>query len=831
MMHDARSHCWSPVPRAGRLSERTRRACVRFPDRLKAVLQQIAAALVLFSLAIAVVAHAEDKPRVPWWERCKQPLSPQVERALADVAAKMTPLRRKDIAEHMDEVMESLFQTTGLTDEAKQKAIKDAAAAALEETMKPFLNAVTETNRVRLTATGAIPTVASMSNWPIEQAALARMVRGCKLPDQQPVWTAALKANLSADQLAKWDKLVTEKRKARDEAITSLLKQWQDTYRDMGTQLMEMRIKAMASELKLDDNRMRKLRDAAADVVDRICKEEVSRATESLRFEIDKRFQESQARSRGTFNGYPIEMNPAHDAEWLQAVARIVKPDELAKWERHLAEEKAKFDKEIPNLLKGSIDQLAVQWKAGLDMVTSNLIITLGLSEERAKALEPAAKAAMERAEKTYVRLAKEQLDKVDNAYREQILKQGRFYIPLEDSDLPQNDPSFKEALQQLLSPDEKKRLAAAQDERNARRVRSLGQIMIAEMDKRVAFTGSQRERLQPIAGRLLKNVEELFPANRINYGYNFGLEKFFAAGLSATDAELKAILDSVQLERWREVCKASTTANDQRRGITAGVVTTAAAKEPQRKPEPEDVEMQISDYLQKKTVAERKRLLELMVVQAEDATRVAALPADVSANLQTAARGAVERALATWKSNTERNLRSNIQGVTPGNVKQRLASMEGYYYERNDNSTAGTQSVWKKTVAAKLNDAQRAAWQKEVDARKDYQWRAVASAVLAEFDRRIVLTTEQWNKLEPVLAQIVKDYSQDIENYFSNTTPWYLQTYSTLLPVAGVPEKELKTILSKSQWDRWSGEDLANAMNYWENIEQNHKSRVKQVK
>lgn len=781
--------------------------------------------------ADAVSTTKENKPRLPWWERCKQPLSPQVEKALADVAAKMTPLRRKDIAEHMGEVIESLFQTTGLTDEAKQKAIKDAAAAALEETMKPFPNAVTETNRVRLTANGAIPTVASMSNWPVEQAALARMVRGCKLPDEQPGWTVALKANLSSEQIAKWEKLVAEKRKERDDAISSLLKQWQDNYREMGTQLMEMRIKAMSSELKLDEERARKLRDAAADVVERICKDEVSRATESLRFEIDKRFQESQARSRGTFSGYQMEMDPAGDAEWLQAVVRIVKPDELAKWELHLAEEKAKFDKEIPNLLKGSLDQMAVQWKGGLDMETSNLIITLGLSEERARTLEPAAKAAMERAEQTYIRVAKEQLDKVDNAYREQILKQGRYYVQLEDNDLPQNDPAFKDALQQLLSTDEKKRLADAQEERKARRVRALGQVMLAELDKKVAFTASQRERLQPIAERLVKNVEELFPANRNNYGYNFGLEKFFAAGLSATGAELNAILDPVQAARWREVCKALNTANDQRRGISAEVVTAAASKEPQRKPEPEDVEIQVSEYLQKKTVTERKRLLEIMVVQAEDATRVAGLPADVSAHLTTAARGAVERALTTWKSNTERNLRSNIQGVTPGNVRQRLASLEGYYYERNDNSSAGTQSVWNKTVAAKLDEAQRTAWQKEVDARKDYQWRSIASAVLAEFDRRNVLTIEQWNKLEPLLTKLVKDYSEDIENYFSNSTPWYLQTYSTLLPIAGVPEKELHAILSKPQWDRWSGEDLANARNYWENIEGNHKSRVKALK
>jgi len=789
-------------------------------------------ALLVFAGGL-ISAHGADKPatNLPWWERCKQPLSPEIEKALEDVAAKMTPLRKADIAEHMAEVVESLFKTTGITDEAKKKAIQDAAAAAVEETMRPFPKAVTETHRVRLTANGAIPTVASISTWPVEQAAVARMVLGCKLPDEQPGWTAALKANLSAEQMADWEKLVADKRKERNEAITSLLKQWQDNYREGGTQMMEMRIKAMSSELKLDEDRARKLREAATDVVDRICKDEAARATESLRFEVEMRFQQTLARSRGTFNGYQIEMDPARDAEWLKAVERIVKPEELEKWERHLAEEKAKFDKEIPNLLKESIDQMAMQWKAGLDMETSNLIITLGLSEERAKALEPAAKAALERVEKNYIRVAKEQLDKVDSAYRERILKQGRYYVQLDDNYLPQNDPAFKKALEQLLTSEEKQRLASAQEERKTRRIRALGQVMISELDKKTAFTASQRDKLLPLTMRLISNVEELFPGNRINYGYDFSLDKFFAAGLAAADEELTALLDPLQLARWRESCKTGGVAYAGRRGFVVPPMTNAPEEEPRRKFEPEDVEIQISDYLQRKAEAERRRLLEMMVVQAEDATRVAALPVETSALLATAARGAVERALVTWKSNTERNLRSNIQGATPASIKQRLASMEGYYYERNDNSTVATQTVWTKTVSSKLNETQRTAWQKEVDARKDYQWRTIASAVLAEFDRRIVLTSEQWSKLEPLLTKLVKDYSVEIESYFSNSTPWYLQTYSTLLPVAGLPEQELKAILSKPQWDRWSGEDLTNAMNYWQNIKQNHDRRVKQAK
>lgn len=779
------------------------------------------------------LAHAADKPdpKQPWWVRCKTPLSPEIEAALAEATAKMVPLRKKDIAGHMDGVLANLIETTGLADETKKKALAEAVAIALDETMKPWPRAVTETNRIRITANGAIPTVAAVKTWNLELQAVARLVLGCKLPDEQPAWAAALKANLSAEQLAKWEKVVAEKRKKRDEDIAGVLKQWEFNYREGGTQLLVMRITAMTKELKLDDERTRQLREAATAVVDRICKAEVAHATEALRFEIEQRRQETLARSRGMFTGYEMEMNPAEDSEWLAAVKRIVKPDELAKWERHLAEEKAAFEKEIPTLLKPALDQMTTFWKAGIEMETNNVVATLGLSPERVKALEPAAKAALERAEKTYMRLAREQLDKVDSAYRAQILKRGSYYVRMEDNELPQNDASFKEAVLQLLTPEEKKKLTAAQDERKARRVRVMGRIMVAELDKKVAFTTSQREKMQPIAERLVKDLEELFPPHKANYSYDFDRQKFFAAATMVKDDELKSILDPVQLARWREACKAPE--NDPRRFNNGIPTASTASKEPQKKPEPEEIEIRVSEYLHKKTLTERKELLEVMILQAEDAARVVALPADVTARLQTAARGAVEREMSSWRENTERNLRSNIQGATPANIKQRLASMEGYYYERRNPKAASSQELWKKALAAKLNDTQRAVWQKETDARKDHHWGMVASAVLAEFDRRHMLTTEQWGKLEPLLTKVVTDYSEDIENYFSggNSTPWYLQTYSTLLPIAGVPEKELKAILSKTQWDRWSGEDLGNAMNYWENIEQNHKSRVKQAK
>jgi hypothetical protein len=47
-------------------------------------------------------------------------------------------------------------------------------------------------------------------------------------------------------------------------------------------------------------------------------------------------------------------------------------------------------------------------------------------------------------------------------------------------------------------------------------------------------------------------------------------------------------------------------------------------------------------------------------------------------------------------------------------------------------------------------------------------------------------------------------------------------------LPVAAIPEKDLKAILTKEQWDRWTGsQEFSNVANYWNMINNNHQARV----
>ena len=171
---------------------------------------------------------------------------------------------------------------------------------------------------------------------------------------------------------------------------------------------------------------------------------------------------------------------------------------------------------------------------------------------------------------------------------------------------------------------------------------------------------------------------------------------------------------------------------------------------------------------------------------------------------------------------------------ATPQNVKQRLDSMEEYQFRRSSTSVPEEQPVWTATVTAELTEAQRAAWKAEVEQRSAFRDGAIGAVIVAEFDRKYTLSPEQWTALAPKMAQFLQEYAPDIASSFSsfNSTPWYLQSYTMFMPFAGIPEAELKTILGKEGWGRWSGSDeFSNTISYWENVQQSHEQRTKKAK
>ena len=177
-------------------------------------------------------------------------------------------------------------------------------------------------------------------------------------------------------------------------------------------------------------------------------------------------------------------------------------------------------------------------------------------------------------------------------------------------------------------------------------------------------------------------------------------------------------------------------------------------------------------------------------------------------------------------------NIRPYANGGTVQMVNQRLANIQDYRLQRSIPTQPEQQPIWDETVKRELTPEQQKAWEAELSARDDYRDAAIAAGLLEAFEYKVRLTQPQLDKLKPILSRMMTDYSDDIRATFSSSMSWYLQRYYMFLPFAGIPEKEMKEILSKEQWETWIGcQEYANANSFWENIKRMHDQRAKNAK
>jgi hypothetical protein len=523
-----------------------------------------------------------------------------------------------------------------------------------------------------------------------------------------------------------------------------------------------------------------------------------------------------------------VTAEPMEETTWTDALRRTLSPEQLTAWDKVQAEHQAALDKEIGGYLDAQVDKARQKDRQLMQAKASGIARLVGLSDERAGQLNALGRSAADQAAEAAKGSTRKVLLAMSEAQRTQIIKNQGFFMANDENAMPERLAMWRDGLAKLLSPDEQKILQAAQEEHKRERTRAAAQLLLALLDEKIAFSAAQRQQLQPIAERLVQTEPSLFPeANTAGY-VSFSPRTFDTVAAKAAPGDLRAILDPVQCQRWEEIkVRGEADRGEDPEEFPPNAAAPPAEATPAPAPgEPEDVEQDISDFLYPKAERERKRTVAFMVLQAEDAARINALAADRGARLQTAARGAAEESLGDWKSNLEQVVRSQMQDATPQDVKVRLDNIQDYYFRQIGEAPEQT-SLWKKTVQTELTEPQRTAWQKEVDARGLYHDTAIASFITAEFDRQNPLTPEQWDKIVPLVAGVLKDYSPDIARMFSynmDQNPWYLQGYTLFLPFAGMPEKDLKAILSPEQWQRWTGsEEYGNVTSYWSTIQTMH--------
>jgi len=517
---------------------------------------------------------------------------------------------------------------------------------------------------------------------------------------------------------------------------------------------------------------------------------------------------------------------PDQQDVWTKALHQTLSPAQMDAWTQAQTKHKDDIEKQIADILKSGADRTRDQQTNAIMAECKSIEATLKLPADRAALLEDFGKAAVgQTVEKGRAQEEKSLLAMAEDQ-RRQMLTSG-FYMEPGPDDGPTQMPAWKDGLAHLLTADEQTQLQALKDNRKMRREQVMSRVMVMLLDEKLALTAEQRQKLEPIAERLVKDIPQLYPQGNAGEYYSVSTDVFYTATTKTTDAELKPILDAVQLKRWHDLAKMETPVGAR----------LAASHDGANDNEPEDVDRAISSFFYEKTEAERKRELETSTLKAEDAARVAGLGAESAERLEAAAAGATERSLMTWKWFTEQQIRSQLQGLTPDNVHQRLDGLQDYFFQRRFLGMSNqTENLWDETVQSELTAPQLDAWKKETDARDDYREKAIAAVVLSEFDRQAHLSDDQWNKLNPLVAGILSDYGPGITQVFSNmnNTPWYLGGPYMLIPLVGLDDNALKSVLTNDQINLWTGsQEFANANNLWQVVKQMHtqQQRIHQVR
>ena len=525
-------------------------------------------------------------------------------------------------------------------------------------------------------------------------------------------------------------------------------------------------------------------------------------------------------------------MQPVEHPAWTGALRQTLPAERMAVVENVRAERNRKVGKEVADFLKANAEMARQQEGGVFTMWGDEIKSWLAVPKERAEQLDALAKTVSDEAVENGRKRAEKWLLFADEELRLQTVKQGRIYFRSSAKELKAQRVKWDQGLAKILPAEDVQRVKILQGDLKARRGVELGKVMLSLLDDRLALTAEQREKLRPIADRLVVKSPSFFPPNEVqNYYWNASPQLFYNAAGKATTEELAPILDGSQMARWKEACAQK---NAQIRQVVVAGGSRVPEKNLPENAEPEDIESALSDILHEKTVAERERVLATNLLKVEDAARVAKLSPEVIARLETAARGVTEEMLVSWKTSVEQSAHGQGQATSPEALKAFFVNMRNANFQTGRDAAAEKNNVWEATVKAELTDAQRAAWQKEIDARGVLREKSVIGAVMAGFARRNTLTREQWDKLEPMVAGIIKEYSQDIGGMFSssNMNRWYLQYYTMLTPLMGIPEEQLKEILGKERWQHWAeSQEFANTMQYWKNIQSNHARRVEKKK
>jgi hypothetical protein len=328
---------------------------------------------------------------------------------------------------------------------------------------------------------------------------------------------------------------------------------------------------------------------------------------------------------------------------------------------------------------------------------------------------------------------------------------------------------------------------------------------------------------LVPLIEAIAANENSIFEPRNFYEPTVISPDVIFTLGSKLAEEDALKILEPSQWTAWKETCAI----RSGRRYAPNVVKNKPPETDTPGSWEPEEVEHAISDFFEIKTADQRKALLKEQLLKVEDFSRATKLAPETIQHLQTAARGLAEVSLNKWKDGREQNLRAFAANSPPQKLRQFLKAFSEEQYGISIDLAPAELRLMEVAVEKETSEDQRKAWKKQTELRSQFLASAITAAILEEVEQSVALTPEQLQKTGELAKGVILEYNDDIRRMFSYSGAgrWFLQGYTLFMPLAGIPEKEIKELWGAAKWDQWCSENpyMNNAVSYWENIEARH--------
>ncbi|MDB6072642.1 MAG: hypothetical protein JWO89_282, partial [Verrucomicrobiaceae bacterium] len=216
-------------------------------------------------------------------------------------------------------------------------------------------------------------------------------------------------------------------------------------------------------------------------------------------------------------------------------------------------------------------------------------------------------------------------------------------------------------------------------------------------------------------------------------------------------------------------------------------------------------IEKAIQDYLKRGRDDWGAKRIEARNAEINEMESQALVPPPVATALRTGLAAAVNKALGSWGKGLEKQIRESLKSAFLGGAEDRIQVLEAGQMNFGLVSDAdGMQAEWDtwKTLLQQTLDAPAfASWEAREQKRADRRVRALSMMTVAELDRKLRLTPDQRQKLEPVVSRVVRSSKAKLDVFLGQA---YANTELLLMVINGIPASEVVSLIEADQMEGW---------------------------